>query len=157
MNKTVKTIAWICLVLGLMGVAVDAGVYVRGRMWASEIQEAIASGEMPGPGGRVGKGSENSGVDSDGREDRQPNRDGQPGSGRKGGGLNRSGDSVLFSGRRRGRMALPLLLLLAGPVLTVVGAVMLLVNREPKQKKTEKTKNNTKKTTKSTKETKTNS
>lgn len=49
-NKTIKTIAWICLVLGLLGVAADVGVYVRGRIWASEMQEANAFGEMPGPG-----------------------------------------------------------------------------------------------------------
>ena len=46
MNKTVKTIAWICLVLGLLGLAVDLGAYVFGRSVAVRIQESIKAGEF---------------------------------------------------------------------------------------------------------------
>src|SRR5512137_2458925 len=31
MNKTLKTIAWICLTLGLLGMLVDAGALIAGR------------------------------------------------------------------------------------------------------------------------------
>jgi len=50
MNKTVKTIAWICLVLGLLGLAVDIGLYVRGRAIVANIAERGEAGELPALG-----------------------------------------------------------------------------------------------------------
>lgn len=143
MNKTIKTIAWICLILGLLGVAADVGMYVRGRIWASEMQEAFLSGEMPERGGRFSDGdSENKPENRD-----RINKDGQPGSFRKSGGMGGAslpGGRTGFAGIGRGTLAMPFFMMAAGPVLTVVGGVMLLVNREPKPKKEEKATKKTK-------------
>lgn len=136
MNKTVKTIAWICVVLGLMGLAVDAGIYFRGRAIASQMAERIEAGEIPAFGGRW-TDSENS-DDSDAQEF-QPRDDIQKGRlplGGMRGGLDRFDARRRMAGFGQFGFALPLLFLAAGPVLTAVGAVMLIVNREPKDKKT---------------------
>ena len=139
MNKTVKTIAWICLVLGLMGLAVDVGVYVRGRALVSGYKERIESGDLPAFKNNFGDIDEDGDVDMDDMETWRGDRDGKLG----------------FTGGRRGRdgfdrfghgsFALPLLLLASGPVLTVIGAVMLIVNREPVDKTESKKKTKTKK------------
>ncbi len=123
MNKTVKTIAWICLVLGLLGIAVDIGMYVRARTFAAQIAEQIEAGDLPAMGRRFDDG------DADGFRMR-------PGKGR-GEIIPGSGSPHFQPGRigyRSSILGWPLLLVAAGPVLAVVGAVMLIVNREPKEK-----------------------
>ena len=47
MNKTVKTIAWICLVLGLLGLAAEVGAYVYGRSRIAQFQEDVETGKIP--------------------------------------------------------------------------------------------------------------
>ena len=69
MNKTVKTIAWICLVLGLLGLAVDVGVYVRGRALAARIQESIESGEFQTFRKRLGDVDDDGDIDGHDREE----------------------------------------------------------------------------------------
>lgn len=143
MNKTVKTIAWICLVLGLLGLAVDAVVIVGGRMAANQMQEAIAAGELPTDGFPF---SEKGEFDAEAREtwreehgdalfnpDERP--DGKGGRNALNFGRNSGPDrNNGLSGFRSMRFGLPLFLLAMGPVLTVVGAVILIVNREPSKK-----------------------
>jgi len=137
MNKTVKTIAWICLVLGLLGMAVEVGVYVRARSFAAQFQESIETGEFPMFKSRFADGD----IDDDDWDKDSFDRDewfahGGMIEGRRG--FDTFSNSRGFlPGMRDGSVgrvsfALPLLLLAGGPVLTVVGAVMLIVNREPK-------------------------
>jgi len=137
MNKTVKTIAWICLVLGLLGVAVEVGVYVRARSFAAQFQESIEDGEFPMFKSRFADGDiddEDWEKDSFGRGEWYAH-DGKMEGGR---GFDSFSNSRGFlPGMRDGSVgrvgfALPLLLLAGGPVLTVIGAVILIVNREPK-------------------------
>ncbi len=108
MKKTVRTIAWICLVLGLIGVAVDVGIYVNNRAGAAQMREAVAAGESPNPKGR---------FEDLNQEDFEnfPRNQGGGNFGRRGFGFGYSP-----------------LLLAAGPVLTVTGAVLLIVIRKPK-------------------------
>jgi hypothetical protein len=134
MNKTVKTIAWICLVLGLLGIAVDIGMYVRARTSAAQIAEQIEAGDLPAMGRRFEDRDEDVDADADGFRI-------QPRKGR--GRFIPGGGSPHFQpGRIANRssiLGLPLLLVAAGPVLTVVGAVMLIVNREPREKQSDST------------------
>ncbi len=139
MNKTVKTIAWICLVLGLLGMAVGVGAYVYGRSRIAHFQEAVEAGDIQAFKGHF--------SDSDGDFDIEEWKDGSFDKsewfthggmmdGRKGF-YTFSKSSRLLPGMhdgsfRRVGFAFPFLVLASGPVLTVVGAVMLIVNREPK-------------------------
>ena len=143
MNKTLKTIAWICLALGLMGTAVDAGMLVFGRTLAGEKQTAIEAIQNAKQTGNV-PNAKNTCIAEDADQDGKPDGDclqlqapGQPG---------QPGAALPFrraivqkmrnnmDGRRfNGRGILPLFFLALGPILLVVGAVILLVNREPKK------------------------
>lgn len=139
MNKTVKTIAWICLVLGLLGMAVEVGVYVRVRSLMAQFQESVEAGEFPMFKGRF--------IDGDGDFDKEnwEESDFDRSEWFAHGGMMDGGRGfdTLFNSRRyllnmhdgsvgRVGFVFPFLLLASGPVLTVVGAVMLIVNREPK-------------------------
>ena len=150
MNKTVKTIAWICLVLGLLGMAVEVGVYVRVRSFAAQFQESVEAGEFPMFKSRFADGD----IDDEDWDKDSFNR----GEWFAHGGIMESGRGFdSFSNSRgflpgmsdgsvgRVSFALPFLLLTGGPVLTVVGAVMLIVNREPKVKEAKGKKANKKK------------
>jgi len=125
MNKTVKTIAWICLVLGLLGIAVDIGVYVKARSFAAQIADQIEAGEMPFAGRRFDDDEDQDADEFRMRPGKGDDwfmpRDGffhfQPG----------------MIGNRSFSIGWPLFFLAAGPILAVVGGVMLIVNREPKQ------------------------
>ena len=136
MNKTVKTIAWICLVLGLLGVAVEVGIYVRGRALVAQVQESIEAGEFPAFKGRFADVDEDGDIDDEDWEKLPSDRgewfhfDGMM-RGRKSLNTFSNSHGGLSSGMRGG-FAFLFLLLAGGPVLTVVGAVMLIVNREPK-------------------------
>jgi len=145
MNKTVKTIAWICLVLGLLGVAVDVGVYVRGRAIAAQVDEWIGTGEMPGIGRRFDSTDSDERIKPEelGSWDMRPFGGTFPG-GMRGGRMlpQRVPGGYGFSQFGFGA---PMLLLAAGPILAVVGGVILIVNREPlesdnKKKKVKKQK-----------------
>ncbi len=140
MNKTVKTIAWICLVLGLLGIAVDIGLYVKARTFAAQVAEQIEAGEMPFAGRRFDdedRDSDEFRMRPGKADDWFRSRDGfshfQPG----------------MIGYRSFNIGWPLFFLAAGPVLTVVGGVMLIVNRETTQREPEQ---NTKKAKKTKKE-----
>ena len=146
MNKTLKTIAWICLALGLLGTAVDAGMLVYGRNLAAVRQTAIDTMRNAKQSGNV-PNAKNTCFAEDADQDGKPDGDclkqqapGQPGTGQFGfGGRILLRDTRLgmrggFAGRRMGvRGILPLFFLALGPILLVVGAVILLVNREPKK------------------------
>ncbi len=155
MNKTVKTIAWICLVLGLLGTAVDVGVYVRGQSLMAQFQEAFEAGEMPAFQGRFNNAEKDGGVDRDNLQENAPDRDGEI---QRGGMLSGGRGFNTFSNNRsgfpggmrdgsfgRGGFVLPFLFLLSGPVLAVVGAVMLIVNRTPKKEASNEKKEKNKK------------
>lgn len=144
MNKTVKTIGWICLVLGALGILADAGAVFAARQFRTERQAAIEE---------ISESIQNNirpalselciakDTDGDGKPDGDciqrsdvaqglfPRQGGQP---RRGlmqmprAGFDRR-DGAGFSG-------LPIFLFALGPILGVIGAVMLLVNREPKEK-----------------------
>jgi len=150
MNKTLKTIAWICLVLGLLGVAADAAALVFGRTLLErrgaqleETRETIREvagdwREHPclseGEEGKIVMDREC--LEERGFSKRRIVRGVMPG-----------GHSAL--GIRKpsaGFWILPLLLFAAGPVFVVIGSVMLVVNREPEaeKKKQEKAKPETK-------------
>ena len=139
MNKTVKTIAWICLVLGLLGMAVGVGAYVYGRSRIIQFKEAVDAGEIPAFKDHF--------ADSDEDFDKEEWKDGSFDKGEwftYGGMMDRRRGFDTFSNSRRGftgmrdgsfghvGLAIPFLLLASGPVLTVIGAVILIVNREPK-------------------------
>ncbi|MCD6576654.1 MAG: hypothetical protein J7K66_01415 [Anaerolineaceae bacterium] len=142
MNKTVKTIAWICLVLGLLGVAVEVGAYVRAQSFVAHMRETIRAGEIPAFKGHFAD------IDADGDIDKEdwekaPFYRSKP---------------FAFTGMMDGRRAynalpvghiglvfLPFLLLASGPVLTVVGAVTLIVNREQKAENSKKKEDKNKK------------
>ncbi|MDO9545522.1 MAG: hypothetical protein Q7J07_02085 [Pelolinea sp.] len=138
MNKTVKTIAWICLVLGLLGMAVDVGVYVKGRSLVAQHQEAFEVGEMPAFRSRFT--DVDGDIDDDwdkGSVDRSDwFADGGMMSGRKGIDTFSNSHGYLPGMRDGGfgsvGFALPFLFLVSGPVLAIVGTVILIVNREPK-------------------------
>ena len=145
MNKTLKTIAWICLALGLLGTAVDAAALIHGRNLIAGRQAALdemrttsKSGENPTTGkfclaedaNNVGK------PDGDCIQAQLPGNTGarQPGfeswTGRNGRFMDNRGG--FNDGWMNPRGILPLFFLGLGPVLLIVGAVILLVNREPK-------------------------
>jgi hypothetical protein len=141
MNKTVKTIAWICLVLGLLGVAVEVGVYVRGRALVAQFQESVESGEFPMFKSLFADGDKDGDIDDEDWDKDSFDRSGRFALGgmmdiRRGFEIfsnNRGWLSGMHDGSfRRIGLVFPLLLLAGGPVLTVVGAVMLIVNRTPK-------------------------
>jgi hypothetical protein len=138
MNKTVKTIAWICLVLGLLGIAIDVGLYVRARTFAAQIAEKIEAGDIPVMGRRFDDGDED--ESADGFRMRPGKGDDQL---MPAGGFNpiRRG----MGGYRPFNFGLPLFFLAAGPVLAVVGGVMLIVNREPDQQEPQQKLKNEKK------------
>jgi hypothetical protein len=132
MNKTLKTIAWICLVLGLLGMVVDAGVLIAGRNMMANRQVIAGQNNTPSAGSTPQFGA--------------PCQQGtcQQGFGKQGnwqqgfgGRLGRGGMMLNFRGRfNQGRFGLlgifALFLFALGPVLAIVGAVILLVHREPK-------------------------
>lgn len=154
MNKTIKTIAWICLVLGILGTTLDAGAFLFARKAFSsrqanfeEMREQYDAGELP---------RFKSCLDEEGEECDALNRYGS-----KPGVFTQRGDfgscmtggigQMSMGGQRTsgwgshpmggGYLALPFLMIAGGPVLLVVGAVMLIVNREPaKENKKEKSK-----------------
>jgi len=146
MNKTLKTIAWICLVLGLLGTAVDGGMLVIGRKLAAERQTAFETWQNKNQPGTVAD-ARSTCIAEDADQDGKPDGDclqqqapGQPGAGHPAfsGRLmqrnSRLGMRGSFAGRRMAfHGVLPLFFLALGPILLVVGAVMLLVNREPKE------------------------
>lgn len=149
MNKPLKTIAWICLALGLLGTAVDAGMLVFGRNLAAVRQTAIEDIKDQNRSGNI-PNAKNTCIAVDADQDGKPDGDclqiqafgqpGQPGAGQPGfvGRLQqrdtRLGMRGGFAGRRMAvRGILPLFFLALGPILLVVGAVILLVNREPKK------------------------
>ena len=139
MNKTVKTIAWICLVLGLLGMAIGVGAYVYGRSRIAHFQEAIEAGDIQAFKGHF--------SDSDGDFDIEEWKDGSFDKsewfthggmmgGRRGFSTFSKSCGLMPDMRdgsfRRVGFVFPFLVLASGPVLTVVGAVMLIVNRAPK-------------------------
>lgn len=147
MSKTVKTIAWICLVLGLLGVAVEVGVYVRARSLITQVKEAVEAGEIPAFKDHFADVDEDADIDKDGdidKEDCVKSHFDRSGSFAFGGMMDsKRGLDTFYKSRgglpglRYGSIghvgfALPFLLLASGPVLTVVGAVILVVNREPR-------------------------
>lgn len=144
MNKTLKTIGWICLALGMLGILAGAGAFIIGRQYAADRQAAIDEvRETAQDSDRPARGqlciAEDS--DGDGKPDgdciQQPDRQkvfallqgGQPG--RR---LMQNPHTLL--GRRASFSfgGFPVILLGLGPVVAVIGAVILLVNREPKEK-----------------------
>jgi hypothetical protein len=141
MNKTAKTIAWICLVLGLLGVAVEVGVYVRVRSLITQVREAVEAGEIPAFKEHFADVDGDEDID---KEDWGKSPFDRSGSFAFGGMMDSKRGFDGFYNSRRGLpgmrdgsighvgFAFPFLLLASGPVLTVVGAVMLIVNREPK-------------------------
>ncbi len=145
MNKTFKTIAWICLVLGLLGTFADAGMLAYGCKLATARQTAFQAIPDTDQAGNF-PDAKNTCIAEDANQDGKPDGDclqqqapGQTGAGQPAfGGRLMGRDSRLgmrggFAARGlTGRMLLPLFFLALGPILLVVGAVMLLVNREPK-------------------------
>ena len=127
MNKTLKTIGWVLVALGILGILADAGALVFGHRLADNRQAFV----------QQWNGSNN------------PPQYNQPQNGQRefprqgqGGIMPRLGPRsfFLFRGgamrfRPGGFFLLPAFFFALGPVLAVVGAVLLLVNRAPKEKK----------------------
>jgi len=152
MNKTVKTIAWICLVLGLLGVTAEVGAYVYGRSRITQYKEAVEAGEIPAFKGHFAD------IDEDFDEEEWEEHFSDRGGWFAFGGMMSGGRGFDTFTKSSGRMsgmhggsfgrvgfALPFLLLASAPVLTVVGAVMLIVNREPKSSDSKEKKEKSKK------------
>jgi hypothetical protein len=148
MNKTLKTIAWICLALGLLGIFMDAGALIFGRRLAADRQAAFeemrasaAKGNTPSEGNRcIAEDTNKDGKpDSDCLNLQAPVQPGQPGVGPQGFGRSQGHGGMMlynhrdFNGGRLGGRGIFLMFFIAlGPILAIVGAVILLVNREPK-------------------------
>jgi len=139
MNKTVKTIAWICLVLGLLGVTAEVGAYVYGRSRITQYKEAVEAGEIPAFKAHFADIDED--FDKEEWEESFSDRGGWFAFGGMMDGRRGFSTFSKSSGRLHGMrggsigrvgFVFPFLLLASGPVLTVVGAVMLIVNREPR-------------------------
>jgi hypothetical protein len=145
MNKTLITIAWICLVLGLLGTAADAGILIYGGKLIAERRTAFETLQGRNQTGNAAI-AKNMCIAVDADKDGKPDGDclqhrtpGQPGAGMPAFGRllfqrgMHPGMRGGFAGQRTAfRGILPLFFLALGPVLLVVGAVMLLVNRTPK-------------------------
>jgi hypothetical protein len=149
MNKTLKTIAWICIALGILGTVVDAGLVIYGRSMLAQRQaafEEIRSGNTEGSAVLPGRADICIAADKD--KDGKPdggcldisklNRLNLPGSnpalGGMMGGRFAGGPGSRLADRRMGGIAfLPLFFFALGPVLAIIGMVILLVNREPKK------------------------
>ncbi len=149
MNKALKTIAWICLILGLLGTLADAGMLAYGCRLAAERQTAFQAIPDTDQAGN-NPDAKNTCIAEDANQDGKPDGDclpmqapgqvGQPGAGQPGfrGQLQKGGTRLGMPGgfaarHLAGRMLLPLFFLALGPILLVIGAVILLVNREPKE------------------------
>jgi len=142
MNKTMKTIAWICLVLGLLGVAADAAALVYGRALFERRSEQLAESHEK-IRDSYGGWRENPCLSEDGEGEIVVDRECLEERG-----INRRAVARrMMPGRRfteriprpsGASWIFPLLLFATGPVLVVVGSVMLIVNREPKTYKEEK-------------------
>lgn len=144
MNKTVKTIGWICLALGALGILADASAVFAVQQLRTdrlaaieEINESIQNNERPD----LNELCIAKDADGDGKPDgdciQQPDRplgfsprqSNQP---RR---ALMQQPRVGFDRRASiGFGGLPIFLFALGPILAVIGAVMLLVNREPKEK-----------------------
>ncbi len=144
MNKTLKTIGWVCLALGLLGILVDAGVFVIGSQFADDRQTVIEKmRENAQETSKIEPGQLCIAQDADG--DGKPDGECIQQPGRLQGFALRQGS---LTGRRLlqnhrpmlnhrtafGFGGLAIILFALGPVLAVIGAVILLVNREPKEK-----------------------
>lgn len=147
MNKTLKTIAWICLALGLLGIAADAGLFFYSRALLNERQTAmeeilqsLEEGDLPSKW----KDCRDGDIDDDGETDEECENlrgrgfgvvDRRSFMGRFDRGGYPQGRQMPFGrGIIAGSTFLPLFFVAAGPVLAVVGAVILLVNCEPREK-----------------------
>lgn len=157
MNKTLKTIAWICLVLGILGTALDVGTFVFARKSLNDRQAAYEERQSTIDENELPRFRDCIIEDEDGNividpvclDDRRSNFL-PPGRNFP----MQSDRGSLFPRQRsvglmplRGRLTLlPLLFFVAaGPVLTIIGAVILIVNREPVQKEPKEGKKKTKK------------
>jgi hypothetical protein len=137
MNKTLKTIAWICLALGLLGMVVDAGALIAGRnMMANRL--AIAGQNNTPPTGSAPQFGAPCQQGTCQQENGQQENN-QQGKWQQGFGGRFGRGGMMFNFRERfnhGRFGLlgifALFFMALGPVLAIVGAVILLVNREPK-------------------------
>ncbi|HUV16326.1 MAG TPA: hypothetical protein VMW28_07175 [Pelolinea sp.] len=132
MNKTLKTIAWVCLVLGLIGVALDIGAFTVARNFSEKRLAMVESLKDADKGDLKERFEERKDL-------RAPSSAPFSGGGRLFGDLRKGrGFQDRCSGFQRGNFGFHpagvLFLLALGPVLTVVGAVILLVNRDPKSK-----------------------
>jgi len=141
MSKTVKAIAWICLVLGLVGTVVDAGVVFHGRQMMLQAQDAFEAGYMPAIGRRFNDSNKKGEFDREDFENRDFDRDGRiPFGGMmdgKGGfdnfsNLQRRSPGMRTSSFGRSGFGFLALMFVGGPILAIIGAVILIVNREPK-------------------------
>jgi hypothetical protein len=143
MNKTLKTIAWICLALGLLGMAVDTGALVFGRRLVSERQAAFNELRSAAGSLYIAKDENKDGKpDDDCLQLQQP---GWPGIRQPGFGIQQGRGGMMFNDRGgfngapfAGRGVFLLFFIALGPILLIVGAVILLVNREPKTVDAEK-------------------
>lgn len=159
MNKTLKTIAWICLILGILGTAVDATALVVGQHFLS-VRDASFTEMRQDKGNNKVNPDRTFCIAEDANNDGKPDGDClqaqpqvMPGFAKQGLGRNpgQSGTpgysrSRFDNNRFRHPAILLLFLFLAGPVLAIVGAVILLVNRSPetiasKDKKEDKAEN----------------
>jgi hypothetical protein len=141
MNKTVKTIAWICLVLGLLGTAVDAGVVIYGRQMRNQAQAAFEAGEIPVLGRRFNDANKDGDTNRRDLEREDFDRDSRTPLGRMMDGrdgidnfsnLQRFSPMMGSSSFGRSGLGSLVLMFISGPILAVIGAVILIVNREPK-------------------------
>ena len=142
MNKTIKTIGWICLALGVLGILAGGGVFLLRQQWiadrqttAEEFRVTLTEGELPKAGNYCLAEDE----DGDGKPDgvclQLPalrEKFSRRGAMRPENRLMQIPRTRLSANRFS--MGGGLILLFAlGPILAVVGAVILLVNHTPKQ------------------------
>jgi hypothetical protein len=143
MNKTLRTIGWICLALGVLGILAGASALVIGRQFAADRQAAIAEvREAVQDGERLERGQLCIAQDADGdgkpdgecieQQDWQQKFAPRQG-GQVGGRLMQSSRPMVNRRAAFSLGGLPIFLFALGPVLAVIGAVILLVNREPKE------------------------
>jgi hypothetical protein len=150
MNKTVKTIAWICLVLGLLGTALDVGAFVVARNIFADRQANFEEFRGQFESGDLPRFKSRSDEDVDGDAEEHMDWDDFSRFGMMAGGSfsQRGGFNSGMIGSRTTdyrRTVFPFAMAAVGPILLVVGTVMLIVNREPEVKVKEEKKDKTKK------------
>lgn len=147
MNKTIKTIAWVCVVLGIMGMLAIFAFFGFGQLNSADRKAQTRESVMKSRDINLGNDMSDclfeneegeSYIKTDCIAHREKNWPSRKSDFPK---LRPQGRTISFCPQRgflphqpSSPSFFPILLFTSGPVLTAVGAVILIVNREPRKK-----------------------